>query len=254
MKTNTGIKIFAFIAKNPGVNAKQIIANSGLNATGIFRHLKKMLKNKKIYKIGKPPLIAYFSFNTNMKNPDIIKRALDWAISGSDNFSTISDLCPARDSFQARLERLLADLQRKKINAAIAYSVISIIGEVGNNSFDHNLGNWRDTAGINFIRDLDKRIIIVADRGQGIMATLKNVKPEIANDKDALHVAFTETISGRYPEQRGNGLKYVKKVIEENNLYLKLYSGQASCVITSAGMDIHDEKIHIPGTLAIIQF
>ncbi len=51
--------------------------------------------------------------------------------------------------------------------------------------------------------------IIIADRGRGIMETLKKVKPGLANDMDALTVVFTERISGRAPEARGNGLKFV---------------------------------------------
>jgi len=53
--------------------------------------------------------------------------------------------------------------------------------------------------------------ICIADRGQGIFQSLVKVHPELADEQAALHAAFETIISGRAPEQRGNGLKFVKK-------------------------------------------
>ena len=55
----------------------------------------------------------------------------------------------------------------------------------------------------------------MADRGQGVQKTLKRVRPQIADDEEALKIAFTEIVSGRAPESRGNGLKFVRKIITE---------------------------------------
>jgi len=52
------------------------------------------------------------------------------------------------------------------------------------------------------------RKVVLADRGQGVLTTLKRVRRELTNSSEAIRVAFTETISGRYPETRGNGLKF----------------------------------------------
>lgn len=94
----------------------------------------------------------------------------------------------------------------------------------------------------------------MADRGQGVLTTIKKVRPETDNDAQALRVAFTETISSRFPERRGNGLKFVKKVMEENKLYLEFYSGAAVCVIGPDGFKINDSQPIIPGVLALIKF
>lgn len=102
--------------------------------------------------------------------------------------------------------------------------------------------------------DLSARVIILVDRGQGVLATIKRVRPRTPDDKSALLTAFTEIISGRYPEQRGNGLKYVKKVMDENNLYLEFYSGRAEAKISNGNLTIEKIDKYIPGTLAIIKF
>lgn len=124
--------------------------------------------------------------------------------------------CKTRDVFQVRLESLKLKLSKIFPQNAVVSLVIAIVGEIGNNSFDHNLGNWSDIVGVFFHYDRKKQTIILADRGQGILTTLKRVRPELDNAKKALEVAFTEIISGRYPEVRGNGLKFVKSVVMNN--------------------------------------
>ena len=108
------------------------------------------------------------------------------------------------------------------------YSLIILItGEIGDNSFAHNLGKWPDISGIFFGYDLDKRIIVLADRGLGILKTLRQVRPSLASHVAAVEVAFTEFISGRAPEKRGNGLKLVREVVLEQAISLYFTSGDA---------------------------
>ena len=42
---------------------------------------------------------------------------------------------------------------------------------------------------------------------------------------EALKVAFTETLSGRFPETRGNGLKFVRSIIIGNPFTLRFQTG-----------------------------
>ncbi|EKD58883.1 MAG: hypothetical protein ACD_56C00036G0015 [uncultured bacterium] len=134
--------------------------------------------------------------------------------------------------------------------------IVAAVGEIGNNSFDHNLGNWRDVPGIFFSYDLDKKEIVLADRGQGVYKTLKRVKPEIADDKDALKVAFTEIISGRAPEERGNGLKFVRKVVALADMELQFQSGKAILNIERKSSELFIKKAdnEIKGCLIRIKF
>ncbi|MEN8253509.1 MAG: helix-turn-helix domain-containing protein [Patescibacteria group bacterium] len=155
--------------------------------------------------------------------------------------------CRTRDVFQARLETLQSQLVRI-IPIEIVSLVIAVAGEIGNNSFDHNLGNWSDMMGIFFYYDEKNRSIILADRGQGILSTLKRVKPELDSDKKALRVAFTEIISGRHPEARGNGLKFVKSVIVNNPFLLDFQTGNAFLHLKQ-----NDKKLSIQEVSTIIK-
>ncbi|MBI2340335.1 MAG: hypothetical protein HYU99_08235 [Deltaproteobacteria bacterium] len=59
--------------------------------------------------------------------------------------------------------------------------------------------------------------IVIADRGQGILSSLKRVLPSLKDDQEALETAFEKKLSGRAPEKRGNGLKFVRGVIHGNS-------------------------------------
>jgi len=132
----------------------------------------------------------------------------------------------------------------------------AVVGEIGNNSYDHNLGNWKDVVGIFFAYSLAEKVIVLADRGQGILKTLRRVKPELSNHKEALTAAFIENISGRYPEKRGNGLKFVRKVVGQQNFSLFFQTGNASLKMGSNNGNIEIDTINssISGCLVVINF
>ncbi|HLC43529.1 MAG TPA: hypothetical protein VJK08_00130 [Patescibacteria group bacterium] len=161
--------------------------------------------------------------------------------------------CATRDIFQSRLDLMLNFLlSNTKITENDVYIMSAIAGEIGNNSFDHNLGNWPDIAGIFFSYEVDdeKLEIVLADRGQGVFKTLKRVKPELKDDLEALFTAFNEKISGRAPEDRGNGLKFVKESIRQTKSHLVFLSGKAKAELND---QIEIEKNEeISGCLAVI--
>lgn len=163
--------------------------------------------------------------------------------------------CQTRDIFQARLEKLQHVLIGKVPESAVSL-LSAVAGEIGNNSFDHNLGNWPDVAGIYFSYDMRNKNIVLADRGQGILATLKRVRPELIDASEALKVAFSETLSGRFPEARGNGLKFVRSVIIENPFTLQFQSGDACLLLKeySENLPISNTEESIRGCIAIIGF
>ena len=71
---------------------------------------------------------------------------------------------------------------------------------------------------------------------------------------EAVEIAFTRRISGRAPEQRGNGLKFVTEAIQENNWHLYFQSGLGSCSIDINGITFIEKPVSIVGCLAIINF
>ncbi len=165
--------------------------------------------------------------------------------------------CRTKDIFapEGRLLRLINDLQKVDHLGIDPYLLTSIVGEIGDNSYAHNLGNWPDIPGIFFAYDLNKKVIVLADRGRGILETLKFVRPELASHKDALKVAFTEIISGRFPERRGNGLKSVRINILESDVNLTFRTGDAELNLKKGDTELNItecETFH--GCFAVLKF
>jgi len=196
----------------------------------------------------------YSRFQIELFLNDLFGLAKDWLLRGTE--IPLTFYCSNSAVFQTRLIRMQDLLAGVKELAAIFPLIVAIAGEIGNNSFDHNLGNWPDTPGIFFGYDIYKRTIVLADRGLGILTTLKRVKPELMNDEKALEVAFTEILSGRAPENRGNGLKFVRKIVSENPIALLFQTGNAELILKkdSDTLDIKDSSEPFRGCLALISF
>ncbi len=186
---------------------------------------------------------------------NIEKLAYDWITSEQNKVDVSSDYyCQTRDVFQAKLGKMISYLLKNSgIEENKIYVASAVAGEIGNNSFDHNLGNWSDVMGIFFGYDFKNGglKIILADRGQGVLKTLKRVKPELKNDSESLKTAFTERISGRAPEARGNGLKFSRESIEKENMHLLFVSGQAQAELNKE-IKIEKTDKNIKGCLAIL--
>lgn len=184
---------------------------------------------------------------------DNFAKAYKWV--GSDVPFRIEEKyhCETRDVFQSRLDSMVnLLLNNTKIAENDIYILSAVAGEIGNNSYDHNLGNWPDITGVFFAYEFsDKKLtIVLADRGQGILKTLKRVKPELKNDDEALRTAFNEKISGRAPESRGNGLKFVKGSIKQTKNHLTFISGTARAELNDEMVINQVDKIN--GCLAMI--
>jgi hypothetical protein len=152
-----------------------------------------------------------------------------------------------RDVFTARIQSFV--LETKK------YLEAAIIGEIGNNTFDHNFGfNSTHPMGVYCNVAYRRKYIVLADYGKGVRQSLLFVMPSIASDMEAVEIAFTKRISGRSPEQRGNGLKFVSEVIQQNNWHLYFQSGFGSCSIDKNGIQFSEKASSVIGCLAIIDF
>lgn len=78
MKTNTKSQIIEFIKKNGQASPKQIVDFMNLSPQIIHRHLKELLLEKQILKIGKSPKVYYrinskieFKSSIELKKPDL---------------------------------------------------------------------------------------------------------------------------------------------------------------------------------------
>jgi len=179
----------------------------------------------------------------------IEKAIVKTVISEMNNFFMENDDCfsRTRDVFTARVQSFV--LETKK------YLEAAIIGEIGNNTFDHNFG-FSSTHPIGVYCNVAylRKYTVLADYGKGVRQSLLFVLPSIASDVEAVEIAFTRRVSGRSPEQRGNGLKFVSEAIQQNNWHLYFQSGSGSCSIDRNGIQFAEEAFPVVGCLAIIDF
>ncbi|MDR1195897.1 MAG: hypothetical protein LBL00_05410 [Endomicrobium sp.] len=177
----------------------------------------------------------------------ILDRIANWVkLEKTDSIVLPRNYYKTRNLFQSELNNFFLETND--------YLLTAIVGEIGNNSYDHNLGNWKDIAGVIFMYDFKNKTIILADRGQGIKETLSKVKNDIKTDEQAINIALTEVISGRAPEQRGNGLKFVSKAIKTKNWHLYFQSGNGSIEISNGNSDFKTKDDYIHGCLAVIKY
>lgn len=192
-----------------------------------------------------------------------LQNTLNWYNSVSS--MPVRDLATTRDLFQSRLNNFLRSLLKKFGDNDDVILLVAVVGELGNNCFDHNLGLWQDVPGCIFDMDVseDKIKIIVADRGQGIFSSLKRVDPSLQNAQEALETAFSKVLSGRFPENRGNGLKFVRQSInghDKRGLCCLSNGGEFDC--GTKGPDLlrelkglqHNASDSNRGTLTIIEW
>lgn len=209
---------------------------------------KKRMGSHRYYRVKE---IEEFS-----KNLDSFRLAKKWMVDKKGFEPLPCYYCSNSYIFQTRLSRLERELKEKGEPIDFFPSVVAVAGEIGNNSFDHNLGNWPDVSGISFSYNLDKREIILADRGQGILKTLKQVRSKLKTHSQALKTAFTEIISGRSPEHRGNGLKYVRKTVMNYKMKLFFQTGNAQLKLNKKdpNLNIKITDVFFKGCLAKIEF
>ncbi|MEK7617727.1 MAG: helix-turn-helix domain-containing protein [Patescibacteria group bacterium] len=185
---------------------------------------------------------------------DLFKFATEWIQNNSDFPGKF--YCQTSSVFQAKLTKMEYELMGKPGFEKLYSLIVLVAGEIGDNSFAHNLGKWPDTPGIFLGYDIQKGIIVLADRGLGILETLKQVRPDLPNHTTALEVAFTEFISGRAPEKRGNGLKAVREIVAAQPLDLYFTSGDAEVRMqgTDKSFRVTRGQHILRGCLAKIEF
>lgn len=186
----------------------------------------------------------------------LFRIAEEWVRSSEPSEPESEFYCSTSDRFKTRHERMTHEFEKRTDWQTFASLIASAAGEIGNNSFDHNLGNWPDLPGVFFAYDLGKRLVVLADRGVGVLATLQKVRPELITDGEALRVAFTEFVTGRAPEHRGNGLKFVRSALRQANADLLFQSGNAVLNLRRGkdAITIKTIETSIRGTLILITF
>ena len=250
MKTGTRARILEIINNGSGTRPAELIQAMAISPQAIHRHLKTLLEEGRIERRGEGPKVRYF-----VSGKPQLERVLAWYGAKSRPKENPPDfICETRDIFTGRLPRLTStSLGRDEQSLAIA-----AVGEIGNNSYDHNLGHWKDTPGCWYQTQATggRLWICIADRGQGVLKSLSRVDPTIADDQTALVTAFEKLLSGRSPERRGNGLKYVRNIITgRDRRGLACRSGAGLVEYGKLGFECREELARFPeseGTVTLI--
>jgi hypothetical protein len=218
--------------------------------------LRRWDESGKLVSIRKTPKgdRYYRKIDIEVLTSGLFKMAYDWVASNTKIPEEY--YCQTSSVFNTRLVRMETEMLNDQSLNNYFSLIVSVAGEIGNNSYDHNIAHWPDIPGIFFGYNLAKKQIVLADRGLGILETLKRVRSELKDHKDALQVAFTEIISGRKPEARGNGLKYVRKVISKGLINLYFQTGDAKLNLDAGSLElrISNTKDNFHGCLALISF
>ena len=218
--------------------------------------LRRWDKNGKLVAIRKEGGVHryYRQGDLDLFESDLIKIALDWTREESELPSMF--YCENSAVFQTRLVKMQTAMIQSGLSPNILPLIIAVAGEIGNNSFDHNLGKWPDSPGVFFGFDVGKRQVVLADRGLGVLSTLGRVRTELKTHTEAVKVAFTEVVSGRAPEERGNGLKFVRRVVAGNPVSLFFRSGDAELRLKKDNDElfITRSQITIRGCFAVIEY
>ncbi len=209
MKTDTRLRIGKVIEKKGPQRPADLALVLKISPQALHRQLKLMVQEGLLVIQGKSPKTFYA-----LSGVADFSQAFEWLGKKIVQQNPSGKVCETRDVLTARLSPL-KNLVREGLNPNDLPLLISTVGEIGNNSFDHNLGQWRDISGCWFeVQPTGNRLwICLADRGQGIYSSLSKTNDGINNEQIAIEMAFEKFISGRAPEKRGNGLKFVKRTI-----------------------------------------
>lgn len=140
--------------------------------------------------------------------------------------------CATSDEFSARLGRFDRMFHGFGFDDDSVKRATVLLGELGNNAFDHNLGNWpTDVSGV-FIAaqnypKLRQVEVAVGDPGVGFRASLRNAFPDLPNDVEAIKKGLAG-FTGRIGEKRGNGLRVIQHWTVDNfsgTLHIRSGSG-----------------------------
>lgn len=172
------------------------------------------------------------------------------------NNSNIHEImhCLYRDEFNARLGHFITMFKTFGLNENDAQRATALIGELGNNVFDHNLGNWPTHISGCIIAaqhypNIKTIEIAVGDPGVGFYGSLKAAFPEIKNDIEAIKLGLAGH-TGRIGEVRGNGLKLIQQWTLQNFAgIVMIHSGNGLVIVDKTGMK--ESKVNkILGTVA----
>ena len=133
--------------------------------------------------------------------------------------------------------------------AAIEWALNEITDNVINHS-ESRVGGFVQLS--TFQRDRRRVEYVVCDAGIGIPRTLRQAKPELTSDSDALDQAIREGVTKNSSTNQGNGLFGAFQISRVSEGYFEIHSGRGSLIYNKKlGLKIRKENIPFNGTIVI---
>lgn len=158
---------------------------------------------------------------------------------GADTLVIRSEL---RDQFEASLPSVIRFLQEKGFQEEDVYRITAIVGELGNNTFDHNLGKWPNGFIGCFlalrVHKTEKLLeMVIVDLGVGFQESLKAHDPTPRSEQEAIIMGL-KGATGRIGEKRGNGLRTIRA-------WMKLYyRGKLRIQSRNGVVEVENQAMH----------
>ena len=191
--------------------------------------------------------LTYRSFLTSLEGVTVAERE-------NTNIQEVL-YCQSMGEFDARLSsRIRIMFKTFGLSDTEEQLATGLVGELGNNVFDHNLGVWPtiNHGAIIIAQNYPKTStihVVVADPGVGFFGSLLSVKPDLASDVEAIRLGLSG-VTGRVGERRGNGLRLIQDwTINRFQGILRIQSGRGLVTVDKSG--IRDQDVPpVVGTIA----
>lgn len=207
---------------------------------GTLQYLKRMRFDERLKELGYMDAVDRFSSIAIEEREDL-------------NVQEITH-CRYVDEFNARLGRFERMFRNFGLNDQDAKRALVIFGELGNNVFDHNLGNWPTNFSGSIVIAQNypsfKRIeCAIGDAGVGFLGSLRAAFPELKDDIAAIQKGL-KGYTGRIGEDRGNGLQTIQNwTIKDFHGILNIHSGGGLVQVDEQGIQTK-EVMPVVGTIA----
>ena len=232
-----------------------------IGASCLFLIERQQFRDKNIILPTNKNLLCYLKrmhFDEQLKELDYMDAATILAkisISENENLNVHEIIhCRYADEFSARLGRFERMFRNFGLNDEDAKRALVIFGELGNNVFDHNLGNWPTNFSGSIVVAQNypqkKRIeCVIADAGVGFLGSLRAAFPTLDGDIEAIRKGL-EGYTGRIGESRGNGLKTIQNwTVNKFHGIVNIHSGKGLIQVDQDGIQTR-EVIPTLGTMA----
>ncbi len=193
----------------------------------MLTYLKRMHLNKILMEM------TYNSFLKPLEQLEVNERE-------NDNVCEILH-CEFRDALEAQLSSKIRRMFRHfGLNELDEARATALVGELGNNVFDHNDGQWPSSirGAIILAQHNPKKHrieIVVADPGIGFSGSLRAADKTIPSDVEAIKLGMSG-VTGRVGETRGNGLRVIQDwTINKFDGIVRIHSGDGLVVVDRNG-------------------